>query len=101
MKRMLSLSILALAATAACAESPQFSSVDANDDGALSLTEFQSVMPTVAITDVNGDGMVNQGELEAVIPELAFVDHGFQGGAALVGEEEYDHIIEVLENADS
>jgi hypothetical protein len=102
---LLALSTIGLAAigltSGALAQAPEFSEVDANDDGALSILEFQAVVPSVAVTDTNGDGMVNQGEIEAALPELAFVDNGYQGGAAPVGESEYDHIIEVLEDAES
>ena len=93
--------LLAVGAGAALGQAPTFDTIDVDEDGALSIAEFQSALPVVAINDVNGDDMLNQNEVEAALP-VSFADHGFQGGTALVGRAEYDHIIEVLlEGADS
>ncbi|HWK54509.1 MAG TPA: hypothetical protein VNR18_09070 [Hyphomicrobiales bacterium] len=103
-KKFLRLSplLVAFGAGIALAQAPAFSTIDVDEDGVLSIAEFQTALPVVAVTDANGDGMLNQNEVEASIPSVTFADHGFQGGSGLVGEAEYDHIIEVLlEGADS
>lgn len=93
----ISMVILALAAASASAQvALEFDEVDVNGDDVLSFAEFQSALPTLVVSDANGDGMLNQVEVERALPDLSFRANGFQGGMALVSDEEYRLILSML-----
>ncbi|HWK54510.1 MAG TPA: hypothetical protein VNR18_09075 [Hyphomicrobiales bacterium] len=93
----LSLVSLALAATGALAQTAlEFSKVDRNGDGVLSLAEFQSALPTLVVSDTNGDGMLSQSEVERALPTLNFSANGFQGGEAFIGRGEFALLLNAL-----
>jgi hypothetical protein len=96
MKKPIMVLLLSAAAATACAESQEFSEVDANQDGALSTTEAQQALPEIAIVDTNSDGMLNQAEAEAALPELVLSGEAETKEAGLIGEAEYQMIVQVL-----
>src|SRR5690606_27505052 len=93
--------LLAFLAWPALAEVPtDFSEVDADADGVLSITEAEEALPEVAIPDMNGDGMVNPAEAEAAIEGLMLVTTEDKS-TGYVTESEYQLIVSAVQSRES
>lgn len=92
--------LLALMSYPALAEMHDFSEIDADADGALSITEASDSLPDLAIVDTNGDGMVNPAEVEAVVPGLMLVTSEDKANG-IITEAEYQLIVAAVEARDS
>lgn len=93
--------LLALLAWPALAEVPtDFSEVDADADGVLSITEAEEALPEVAIPDMNGDGMVNPAEAEAAIEGLTLVTTEDKS-TGYVTASEYQLIVSAVQSRES
>ena|SRR5690554_2323892 len=88
--------LLALLSYPALAEMHEFSDVDADGDGALSITEATDSLSDLAIIDTNGDGMVNPAEVEAVVPGLMLVTSEDKENGVIT-EAEYQLIVAAVE----
>lgn len=89
--------LLALLAWPALAEVPtDFSEVDADADGVLSISEAEEALADVSIPDMNGDGMVNPAEAEAAIEGLMIVTTEDKS-TGYVTEAEYQLIVSAVQ----
>lgn len=92
--------LLAFLAWPALAEVPaDFSEVDTDADGVLSISEAEQALPEVAIPDMNGDGMVNPLEAEAAIEGLTIVTTEDKA-TGHVTEAEYQLIVSAVQARD-
>lgn len=85
------LSFVAFPALAA----PEFSEVDADQDGVLSITEAQDALSDLLIVDANMDGLLNAAEIESAVPGLAL--NALEPETATIGEYEYELIVQAME----
>lgn len=93
--------LLAFLAWPALAEVPaEFSEVDSNGDGALSISEAETALADVSIEDMNGDGMLNPAEAEAAIEGLTIYTTEDKA-TGLVTEAEYQLIVSAVQARDS
>ena len=96
MKKLMLIAVLGAVAPFTFAEAAKFSDADANDDGALSTTEAKMALPDVLIVDNNNDGMLNPSEAEVAVPGLVLASKGQDKRTALIGQPEYDSIVEAI-----
>lgn len=80
----------------------EFTEVDKDGDGYLSIAEAGEALPEVDITDTDGDGLLSKSEVESALPGVSFEQGGEAeaGEEPYIGEEEYDQIVQTME-ADS
>lgn len=89
--------LLAFLAWPVLAEVPtEFSEVDSDGDGALSISEAETALADVSIEDVNGDGMLNPAEAEAAIEGLTIYTTEDKA-TGLITEAEYQLIVAALQ----
>lgn len=101
MKKLFYVQLLALFASAqVVAEPAEFTKADADKDGILSISEAKEALPDLVIVDVNDDGLFNLEEAAMSIPELdATVKASSElNPEGLVGQSEYQQILQVLSN---
>ena len=72
MKKLLAVTALALIASVAYAQAPEFAVVDTDGDGALTLAEVKAALPDVddavlAAADADGSGTLSPEEYTALI----------------------------------
>ena len=68
---------------------PEFSVIDKDKDGALSIMEAQLLFPSLTITDVEMDGLLSKNEAELALPGLVYTNDNHEDATKLVGPEEY------------
>jgi hypothetical protein len=68
---------------------PDFSVIDKDKDGALSIMEAQLLFPSLTITDVEMDGLLSKKEAELALPGLVYSNDNHEDDTKLVGPEEY------------
>ena len=75
-----------------------FSAVDKDADGELSIDEAKEAFPAeLLVIDSNNDGKLNQSEVESLVPGLMFSEDGSPADqGATVGAEEYERIVQAL-----
>lgn len=78
-------------------ESTDFTTADTDQDGVLSIEEAQSALPNLSISDANGDGLLNKSEVEAAVPGLAFSGDDAEKESSLIGQSEYEMIVETMD----
>jgi len=89
--------LLAFLAWPVLAEVPtEFSDVDSNGDGALSISEAETALADVSFEDMNGDGMLNPAEAEAAIEGLTIYTTEDKS-TGLITEAEYQLIVAALQ----
>lgn len=96
--------VLMVSATALSAQaitSDHLGALDANGDGAVDRTEFESFMQeTFTKLDANGDGVLTVKEASAVIPADAFAAADANGDGKLSGSEFAAAVTEDFRKAD-
>src|SRR5690606_38827572 len=75
-------------------DTPEFSTADVNEDGVLSKMEADAALPQLTIPDTDRDGVISKSEVRTVLPDVEFQ----VGDASAVGEEEYQQIVQVVED---
>jgi hypothetical protein len=68
---------------------PEFSAIDKDKDGALSIMEARLLFPSLTITDVEMDGLLSKKEAELAMPGLVYSNDNHEDDTKLVGPEEY------------
>jgi len=90
---ILKLCMLSLTCTITLAQDkpviPEFSAIDKDKDGALSIMEARLLFPSLMITDVEMDGLLSKKEAELALPGLVYSNDNHEDDTSLVGPEEY------------
>jgi hypothetical protein len=68
---------------------PEFSAIDKDKDGALSIMEARLLFPSLTITDVEMDGLLSKNEAELALPGLVYSNDNHEDDTKLVGPDEY------------
>lgn len=90
----------AAASTEAHDGAQDFSTVDKDGDGELSIEEAQEALPDLVIVDINNDGVLNRSEAENAIPGLSFdegEDEDAEADDKAVDEEDFLAIVDQME----
>lgn len=86
--------VLAMISGMAMADTPEFSTADVNEDGVLSKMEADAALPQLTIPDTDEDGVVSKSEVKTVLPDVDFE----ADDASAIGEEEYQQIVQAVED---
>lgn len=93
--------ILAFAAVFAVADVQEdFSKVDKDKDGVLSIDEAKSAFSELKVEDTNKDGLLNQAEIQQLIPGLRFSPNPQNAVNAPIGVAEYRLILQGMPRRD-
>lgn len=68
---------------------PEFSSIDKDSDGVLSIKEAQLLFPSLTINDIEADGLLSKKEAEFALPGLVYSNDNHEDDTKLVGPDEY------------
>jgi hypothetical protein len=68
---------------------PEFSAVDKDNDGILSIAEARLLFPSLTITDVEMDGLLSRKEAKLALPLLVYTNDNHEDDTQLVGAAEY------------
>jgi hypothetical protein len=73
---------------------PEFTAVDKDKDGVLSIAEARLLFPSLTITDIEMDGLLSRREAELALPGLANSNDNHEDDTKLVGAAEYMQMAE-------
>lgn len=68
---------------------PEFSTIDKDGDGVLSIKEAQLLFPSLTINDTEADGLLSKKEAELALPGLVYSNDNHEDDTKLVGPDEY------------
>ena len=71
MKNLILFSAVTVFSGLIMAQEIEFSSIDADSNGVLSVEEASAALPAVTFTDTNGDGVLSEAEAEDAVEGLS------------------------------
>ena len=91
--------LLSVAATAAVAQTVEFSAIDTDQNGVLNVSEINAAMPQVMIVDANNDNIVSEEEAVAAVTGLVLPQEAEGDDNATVGEADFGLLVAALASA--
>ena len=91
--------LLSVAASAAVAQTLEFSAVDTDQNGVLSVTEIQAALPQLMIVDSNNDNIVSEEEAVAAVKGLVLPQETEGDDNATIGEADFGLLVAALASA--
>lgn len=91
--------LLSVAASAAVAQTIEFSAVDTDQNGVLSVSEIHAALPQLMIVDANEDNIVSEEEAVAAVAGLVLPQETEGEDNATVGEADFGLLVAALASA--
>lgn len=91
--------LLSVAATAAVAQTVEFSAVDTDQNGVLSVSEIHAALPQVMIVDANSDNIVSEEEAVAAVKGLVLPQEAEGDDNSTISEADFGLLVAALASA--